>query len=126
MDEEDIEALAQDLQVNLVRNPSKKLGINFKLRVKRVVDFQFLVDRMQSKLQGWKAKLLSQAGRTSFILSTLQSMPLYTFSFFKVPETVCNKMGALSKDFLWGHDPIERKCIWSVGKRFTILKGMEA
>ena len=64
---------------------------------------------MQSKLQGWKAKLLSQAGRTSLISSTLQSMPLYTFSSFKVPETVCNKMDALSRAFLWGHDPTDRK-----------------
>lgn len=45
-----MEALAQDLQVNLVCTPSKYLGINFKLRGKRVTDFQFLMDRMQSKL----------------------------------------------------------------------------
>ena len=64
---------------------------------------------MQSKLQGWKAKLLSQTGRTSLISSTFQSMPLYTFSCFKVPETVCNKMDALSRAFLWGHDPTDRK-----------------
>ena len=53
------EALAHDLQANLVQNTSKYLGINFKLRGKRIVDFHDLVDRMQAKLQGWKAKLLS-------------------------------------------------------------------
>lgn len=54
-----MEALAQELQVNLVKTPSKYLDINFKLRGKRIADFQFLMDRMQSKLQGWKAKPLS-------------------------------------------------------------------
>lgn len=104
-----MEALAQELQVNLVKTPSKYLDINFKLRGKRIADFQFLMDRMQSKLQGWKAKPLSQAGRTTLFSSALQSMPLYTFSCFKVPETICNKMDAISRAFLWGHDQSERK-----------------
>ena len=33
------ESLASNLQVNLVQNPSKYLGINFKLRGRRVIDF---------------------------------------------------------------------------------------
>ena len=84
MPREDQDNLAQTLQVNLVQTPSKYLGLNFKLRGKRVGDFQVLVDRLQPKLQGWKAKLLSQAGRTTLISSILQAMPLYTFSFMKV------------------------------------------
>lgn len=59
MSEEAKETLAHALQVNLVQVFSKYLGINFKLRGKRVADFQFLVDKLQSKLRGWKAKLLS-------------------------------------------------------------------
>lgn len=85
-------ALASSLQVNLVQTPSKYLGINFKLRGKWIVDFQFLVDRINSNFQCWKAKLLSQAGTTTLISSVLQSMPLYTFSCFRVPETICNTL----------------------------------
>ena len=81
-------------------NPSKYLGINFKLRDKRVADFQDVVDKVQGKLQGWKAKLLSQAGRTTLIVSVLQAMPLYVFSCFKVPEATCKKLD--SKVFLVG------------------------
>ena len=51
--------LAQNLGVNLVQSPSKYLGLNFFLKGKRIADFRFLVDKMHSKLQGWKAKLLS-------------------------------------------------------------------
>ena len=42
--------LAQNLGVNLVQSPGKYLGLNFFLRGKRIVDFQFLVDKMHSKL----------------------------------------------------------------------------
>lgn len=85
--------------------PSKYLGVNFKFRGGRVADFQFLVEKLNSKLQGWKVKLLSQASRTTLISTVLQSMPLYTFSCFKVPETICDKLDAITRAFWWGHDP---------------------
>ena len=70
------DSLAQILVVNLVQSPNKYLGLDFMLRGKRIADFQFLVEKMSSKLQRWKAKLLSQAGRTTLIKSTLQSLPI--------------------------------------------------
>ena len=53
------ESLAQTLQVNLVQNPTKYLGMHFKLKGNRCTDFQFMVDKLQVKLQSWKARLLS-------------------------------------------------------------------
>ena len=103
------ESLTELLQVNLVHNPSKYLGLNFKLRDRRVVDFEDLVERLQTKLQGQSAKLLSQASRATLISVVLQSMPLYTFSCFKVPETICNKLDATIRDFWWGHKNGTRK-----------------
>ena len=48
------EHLASALKVNLVIEPGKYLGLNFKLKGKRVADFHYLVDKLNSKLQGWK------------------------------------------------------------------------
>ena len=97
MSREDQESLASQLQVNFVVNPSKYLGVNFKLSERWVADFHYLVEKLQSKLQGWKAKFLSQVGRTNLISSVLQSMPLYTFSCFRVPDTVCDKLDATTR-----------------------------
>ena len=99
MHEFDQNSLAQGLQVNLVQNPIKYLGLDFKLRGNRVADFQFLIDKLNSKLQGWKVKLLSQAGRTTLISSILQSLPLYTLSCFRVPGSICNKMDSIVRAF---------------------------
>jgi hypothetical protein len=49
--------LAQLLGVQLVPNPGKYLGIHFKFRGNRIGDFQELITKVSSKLQGWKAKL---------------------------------------------------------------------
>ena len=104
MTSEDQTSLALSLHVNLVKTPSKYLGLDFKLRGKKVADFHFLVDKLTSKLQGWKEKLLSQAGKSTLISSVLQSLPLYTFSCFKVPEAICNKLDSTIRDFWWGYD----------------------
>ena len=106
---EDQESLTQTLQVNLVQNPTKYLGMHFKLKGNRCIDFQFLVDKLQAKLQSWKARLLSQAGRTTLITSVLQSLPLYTFAWFQVPDTICNKMDSVIRSLWWGHEQAERK-----------------
>lgn len=74
-----------------------------------MLDFQDLVDRVQAKQKGWKAKLLSQAGRATLISPVLQSMPLYTLTCFRVPESVCNKLDAKIRAFWWVHDLGTRK-----------------
>ena len=72
-------------------------------------DFQDLVDKVQNKLKGWKARFLSQAGRATLISSVLQSLPLYTFSCFKVPDSMCKKLDTIVRSFWWGHEPSTRK-----------------
>ena len=93
--------LANTLKVNLVQQPSKYLGVHFKLRGNRIADFQFLIDKLQAKLQGWKMKLLSQAGRTTLFAFVLQSLPLYSFACFKVPDAICSKMDSIIRAFWW-------------------------
>lgn len=60
MPSEDQSNLARLFQVKLVQAPSKYLGLDFKLKGKRVSDLKFLEDKLLSELQGWKARLLSK------------------------------------------------------------------
>ena len=101
--------LAQDLGVKLVSQPSKYLSVNFKLRRNRIGNFEDLMDKVSTKLQVWKAKLLSQVGRLTLINPILNSIPIYTFSIFKVPEAVCKKLDSLINVFWWGHDANRKK-----------------
>ena len=89
--------------------PGKYLGINFKLRGNRISDFQDIIHKVSTKLQGWKAKLLFQAGRLILINSVLHSIPIYTFSVSKAPQTICKKLDSIINAFWWGHDPDKKK-----------------
>jgi hypothetical protein len=92
-----------------VDTPGKYLGINFKLRGNRISDFQDIIHKVSTKLQGWKAKLLSQAGRLTLINSVLHSIPIYTFSMFKAPQAICKKLDSIINAFWWGHDSDKKK-----------------
>lgn len=39
----------------------------------------------------------------------LQAMPLYVFSYFKVPEATCKKLDSIARSFWWGHEVGEKK-----------------
>ena len=54
--------------------------------------FQSILDKLQMKLAGWKSQYLSKGGRLTLIKSTFASMPIYSFSSFKTPKFICNKM----------------------------------
>lgn len=62
-----------------------------------------LLNKLQQRLSGWKAKLLSQAGRLVLAKSVLKSIPLYKMGSFFFPNKVLTKMNSLVSDFFWGY-----------------------
>ncbi|GAV67189.1 hypothetical protein CFOL_v3_10698 [Cephalotus follicularis] len=81
--------------------PIKYLGIPlFKGRA-RALYFEDLVERISSRIQNWKCKLLSFGGKLTLIKSVLSSMPIHVFSLLKVPKMVSNRIQKLFANFLW-------------------------
>ena len=64
------------------------------------------------KLQEWKGKLLSQAGREILIKAVAQALPTYTMSCFKLPIGLCHDMKALIRRFFWEQRGENRKTHW--------------
>lgn len=56
---------------------------------------------MHNKLEGWKAKFLSFAGKITLIKSVLASIPIHTLSCMVVPKAVIKKLENMMKNFLW-------------------------
>ena len=52
-----------------------------------------------SRIFGWKAKILSQAAKATLIKSVISSMPSYWMSSFKLPKSICSKTDATLRDF---------------------------
>jgi hypothetical protein len=67
--------------------------------------FQSIIDSIQSKLEGWRARTLSQAGRSVLIKVVAAAMPSYAMSTFLLPKSFCRKLDQMFKNFWWGFHP---------------------
>nr|GEX04997.1 Myc-type, basic helix-loop-helix (bHLH) domain-containing protein [Tanacetum cinerariifolium] len=66
--------------------------------------FSFILERVFNKMQGWKQKLLSDAGREILIKSVIQAIPSYAMQCFLLPTGFLNKLLTYVKRFFWGGD----------------------
>ncbi|XP_030495226.2 uncharacterized protein LOC115711025 [Cannabis sativa] len=87
----------------------KFLGNPILLSGSKVRDFGFLVDKMARRIEGWKSRLLSLAGRSTLIQSVAMSVPIYTMSTFLIPKSICADLDKLVRRFWWkGSDDSNR------------------
>ena len=64
--------------------------------------YQYLVDKIQKKIQGWQAKYLSMVGRVTLIKSSTASIPLYAMQTTLLPQKVSRNLDKINCQFLWG------------------------
>lgn len=81
----------------------KYLGVKIDFHQNKKEVYKEIVDRIQGKLNGWKAQLLSQAGRFTLAQSVLQSIPIYQFSTLAFPKKYTDKIDSLTNNFFWGY-----------------------
>uniref|UniRef100_A0A2N9INQ2 Reverse transcriptase zinc-binding domain-containing protein n=1 Tax=Fagus sylvatica TaxID=28930 RepID=A0A2N9INQ2_FAGSY len=84
--------------------------------------FQEIKDRVWKKLQGWKEKLLSQAGREVLLKVVIQAIPTYAMSVFKFPAGLCEEISAMANSFWWGQRRAGRKIHWLNKKELVRAK----
>jgi len=82
--------------------PFKYLGMVIGGNPKRCEFWKPIVNKIRSRLSRWKGRLLSMAGRICLIKSVISALPLFYFSFFKAPVSVCNQIRRIQAKFLWG------------------------
>lgn len=91
--------LARILKVPLMTKNDRYLGTPIFFDKNRKANFEPLVQKYYSTLQGWKSKLLSQAGRTILIKSILQDFPTYQMQVLALPKETLNKLDRIQRNF---------------------------
>ncbi|KAL5582460.1 hypothetical protein UlMin_014902 [Ulmus minor] len=77
---------------------SSYLGLPI-FRANKKNDFNFLVDCLDSKLTGWKLRLLSKVSRLTLIKFVALSLPIYAMHTAKIPKAICAKLDARIQRF---------------------------
>ncbi|XP_071923063.1 uncharacterized protein [Coffea arabica] len=102
---------------------AKYLGLPMVIRRSKNSTFRFLKDKMTSKLQGWKGKMLSNAGKEVLLKSMALALPSYTMSVFKLLDGLCKALSSMIAKFWWENDQGEKKMHWKKWWDLTEIKG---
>jgi hypothetical protein len=96
----------------VIRQYETYLGLPSMVGRSKYSSFLKLKERVWNKIQGWKGKLLSQAGKEVLIKAVVQAIPTYTMNVFKLPQKLCTELERMVRDFWWGHAGESRKVHW--------------
>lgn len=86
--------------------------------------FDFLVEGVSSRLNSWKSKILTQAGRIVLIKLVLQAVPIYFMATTLIPIKIINKLNALVRKFFWGKVDKQRYMALLAWDKITAPIGM--
>ncbi|XP_010445335.1 PREDICTED: uncharacterized protein LOC104727985 [Camelina sativa] len=98
--------LAQQISTESGIKATRELGKYMGMHVlhKRINKDTFgeVLERVASRLSGWRGRFLSLAGRVTLTKAVLSFIPVHTMSTILLPQSALEKLDRLSRSFLWG------------------------
>jgi len=70
----------------------------------------YLKDRIWQRIQGWKEKLLSRAGKEILIKAMAQAISTFAMGCFDITKGVCEQISAMICKFWWSNQDKRSKC----------------
>jgi hypothetical protein len=110
--EETRTAVMQSLDIRSEARNVKYLGLPIYMGKSKVQTFNYLKDKIWKRIQGWKEKLLSKAGKDVLIKAVAQAIPTYAMSCFDLTKTLCDDIGMMIARFWWSQQDKENKLHW--------------
>ena len=82
-----------------IKEYEKYLGLLAVLGRNRSASLNFFKEKVWGKIQGWKEKLLSQAGKEVFLKAVVQAIPAFAMSCFRLLVGLCKEIEMIIRKF---------------------------
>ncbi|GJZ96059.1 RNA-directed DNA polymerase, eukaryota, partial [Tanacetum coccineum] len=103
---------ASTLGCSIMKTPFKYLGVTVGGNMSKIIAWDDIISKLNSRLSKQKVKTLSIGGRLTLLKSVLGSIPIYWMSLYKVPKSVLNSMEAIRRNFFNGAQDNDKKITW--------------
>ncbi|XP_062005568.1 uncharacterized protein LOC133722711 [Rosa rugosa] len=104
--------ISSALNIPISDNPGRYLGLPTIWGNSKRKALAYIRERIKQKLEGWKADILSQAGREVLIKSVAMAVPAYPMSVFLLPTSLCKAINSDIANFWWGSIGTKNKVHW--------------
>jgi hypothetical protein len=74
--------------------------------------FAFIKDRIWKRINNWRSRPLSRAGKEVMIKSVLQAIPAYVMNIYLLPDTLINEIERMINAYWWGGGRDNRGIRW--------------
>ena len=101
--------ICRKMGMTSTKNLSRYLGFPLLTQGKSRDAYNFIVERVQNKLAGWRIKLLSRVGKLVLVRSANAPIAKYFMQCQALPSKVCEAEDKTIRDFLWGSTEEKRK-----------------
>ena len=110
-------AIQSRFGAQVIKQHEKYIGLPSLVGKNKRNTFNDIKETLGKKLAGWKEKLLSKASKEILIKVVALVIPTYTMSCFKIPESLCDDLTSMIRNFWWGQNPRRGKFHGCLGKR---------
>ncbi|KAG7559018.1 Reverse transcriptase zinc-binding domain [Arabidopsis thaliana x Arabidopsis arenosa] len=101
--------ISDESGIKSTRELGKYLGMPVLQKRMNKETFGEILERMSSRLAGWKSRVLSFAGRLTLTKAVLSSIPVHSMSTIVLPASTLATLDKVAQSFLWGSTPEKRK-----------------
>jgi len=100
------------------------LGLPTLVGKNKIQAFKNIKEKVLRKLNNWKSRLLSLAGKEVLLKAVVQAIPTYSMSVFLLPVSLCKELNQLMQSFWWGHLSNDSKIHWMSWARMGRAKSV--
>ena len=83
----------------MIKQHEKYLGLPSLVGRNKRNTFNAIKEKLGKTLAVWKEKMLSKAGKEVLIKAVAQAIPIYTISCFKLPDSLCDELKSMIRNF---------------------------
>ncbi|GAU31898.1 hypothetical protein TSUD_270830 [Trifolium subterraneum] len=84
--------------------------------------FAFIKDRIWKRINSWRSRHLSRAGKEIMIKSVLQAIPAYVMSIYLLPDSLIDDIERMINAFWWGGGDNNKGIRWLAWKKMACPK----
>jgi hypothetical protein len=81
--------------------------------------FRYLKERIWARIQGWKERFLSKAGKEILIKAIAQAIPTYAMSYFDLTKGLCDEISSMICRYWWEQQDGEHRMHWVGWEKMT-------
>lgn len=106
------EEVKQELQIVKETLNEKYLGLPAHVDRSKGDKFAYLKDRVWQRIQGWKEKMLSWAGKEVLIKAVAQAIPTFAMGCFEITKGLCDQISRMICRDWWNQQEGKHKVHW--------------